>query len=245
MLWQCPYNRIMLNVNAPDKAHALGSSELFRQIAPAELEQLASRWVWKVFPANATLFSAEQVGDGVYVIVRGTVKIHVEQLDGSDVFIEISGAGDVLGEMSVVENAGRSATARAMEETVCLWLAHAAFQELLLTTPPVSQNLMRILSARLRAANERIQAMSRLDVKHRIARQLVVFANRYGARDAHGHIVIQIRLTQAELADLVGATRERVNQVLGELRREELIEIDAANHITLRAPEMLGEWMPG
>lgn len=235
----------MLNIMAPDKANALGSSELFRNIAPAELEQFAPRWIWKTFPAGATLFSAQQTGDGVYVIVRGTVKIHVEQIDGSDVFIEISGAGDVLGEMSVVENAGRSATARAMEETVSLWLARAAFQELLLTTPRVSQNLMRILSTRLRAANERIQAMSRLDVKHRIARQLLVFANRYGERDAHGRVVIQIRLTQGDLADLVGATRERVNQVLGELRREDLIEIDAASHITLCAPELLATWVQG
>ncbi|MBI4674001.1 MAG: Crp/Fnr family transcriptional regulator [Chloroflexi bacterium] len=81
--------------------------------------------------------------------------------------------------------------------------------------------------------------MSRLDVKHRIVRQLLVFANRYGKRDAHGHIVIQIRLTQGDLADLGGATRERVNQVIGELRRADLIEIDSSNHITLRAPETL------
>jgi CRP-like cAMP-binding protein len=126
-----------------------------------------------------------------------------------------------------------------LEETCVLQIDRARFEELLRANPRVSQNLMRILSARLRAANARIQALSRLDVKQRVARQLLIFADKYGAPDAHGSILIQIRLTQADIADLVGATRERVNQVLGEMRRARLLEMDSTNHFTLYAREQL------
>ncbi len=221
------------------KIDALADTELMRGITRAELECIAARWIYKTIPTGTRLFSAQQASDGVYVIVRGTIKLHVEQLDGRDVFIDIAGAGDVVGEMSILENTGRSATARALEETDVLWLDCAGFQELLTTMPRIAQNLTRILSARLRAANERIQAFARLDVKLRVVRQLLIFADKYGTRCPDGSVLIQIRLTQSDLADLIGATRERVNQGLGELRRAGLIQILPNNHVLAREPETL------
>ena len=239
MFTQPLYNSSMTNVLPSAKITALAASELMRGVPRTELERIAPLWTAKTIPSGDILFTTQQPGDGAYLIVRGTVKLHVEQLDGSDVFIDISGAGDLLGEMSIVENSVRSATGRALEDTLVLWIDRKAFQNLLVTMPHVSQNLMRILSARLRAANERIQAMSRLDVKRRVLRQLMIFANKYGARLADGTVLIQIRLTQANIADLIGATRERVNQVIGELRRGGQIRVDSTNHITLCDPALV------
>lgn len=225
------YNLVMPNKRAR-QIEALAATELMRGVSGAEVERLAARWIPKTLPAGTVLFNTQQTSDGAYVIVRGTIKLLVEQWNGKDVFIDLVGARDLVGEMGIVENSQRSATARTLEETDVLWIEGAAFQELLTTTPRVAQNVMRILSARLRAANERIQAFARLDVKLRVARQLLIFADKYGARRAGG-VTLQLRLTQGDLADLVGATRERVNQGLGELRRAGLIFIDSNNVITL------------
>lgn len=240
MLAQQLYNANMAHpFSHTDKVNALAGVELFAGLPHADVERVAAQWTAKTISAGTILFSAQQPGDGAYVIVRGTIKLHIEQWDGSDVFIDIAGAGDVLGEMSIVENMTRSATAQALEETRVLKIDRAGFEELLRAQPRVAQNLMRILSARLRAANERIQALSRLDVKQRVARQLLLFAIKYGQTRADGAVLIQIRLTQANLADLVGATRERVNQVLGEMRRARWIEMDGSGYITLCARDQL------
>lgn len=241
MLAQQLYNSTMHAEFTHAKIDALAETELMRGMTRAELERIAARWIYKTIPTGTLLFSAQQASDGAYVIVRGTIKLHVEQWDGRDVFIDIAGAGDVVGEMSIVENTGRSATAQTLEATDVLWIDRAAFQELLTAMPRVSQNLMRILSARLRAANERIQAFARLDVKLRVVRQLLIFADKYGKRREDGSVLIQIRLTQGDLADLIGATRERVNQGIGELRRAGLVFVDASNSISLCEPETLAQ----
>jgi len=97
----------------------------------------------------------------------------------------------------------------------------------------MAQNLMRILSNRLRNSTGQFQAMAALDVNGRVIRQLLTFADRYGTAGLDGEIVIPIRLTQYELASLVGASRKRVNQAMVVLKREGWIASDSCYHITI------------
>lgn len=199
-----------------------------------ELVWLAQRVHHRTFPAGANIFSAEQLAEAVYIILSGTVKVHVEQLNGRDVTLSILGDGDVLGEMSIIDSVGRSASALTLEETSTLWMDNATFQQLLEEFPPVARNLVGILTARIRLSDQLIQAFATLDVYGRVARQLLAFAEKYGGEDPTPEIRIPIVLTQGDIADLVGASRKRVNQVMVRFREENLIEVDKSGHILVR-----------
>jgi CRP/FNR family cyclic AMP-dependent transcriptional regulator len=160
------------------------------------------------------------------------VKIHVEQ-GGRDVIIAILGTGDLLGEMSLIDSVGRSASAVTLENSLLLWMDKVSFNYMLDNFTPMARNLVRILSARVRLSDQLIQALASLDVTGRVARQLLAFAEKYGlAKD--GATQIRIVLTQSDIADLVGASRKRVNQTMVLFKEQGLIDTDAEGRIAIR-----------
>ncbi|MBN2149366.1 MAG: Crp/Fnr family transcriptional regulator [Anaerolineales bacterium] len=200
-------------MNKP-KPDVLVTLSLFNGLTPKELDALSDRLHCRAFPAGASIITVEQPGEAVYIILSGTVKVHIEQTNGNDVVLAILGPGDVVGEMSLMDSAGRSASVVTLDESTLLWIDRLSFQESLRSTPALAMNLVRILSSRVRLANEQIQTLATLDVNGRVARQLLAFADKYGEQASTGGITIPIRLTQSEIADLVGASRKRVNQVI-------------------------------
>src|SRR5512135_1248858 len=123
-----------MNNQIPD-AQNLTSLALFQGLKPKELAWLGERLHMKTFQAWTNLMLVEQPGQVVYVILNGTVKIHIEQADGTDVILAFLGKGDTLGEMSLVDSAGRSASAITLETTSLIWMDNQSFQEALQTIP--------------------------------------------------------------------------------------------------------------
>lgn len=212
---------------------------LFRDLTGEQLARVNTLLRRKTFPAGTNLISAEEPGEVVYIVFEGTVKVYVTQADGNDVIIAFGGPGDVEGEMSVLDSVSRSANIVTQEQTTVLWIDRLHFQECLRSTPTMTFNLVRILSERLRAANERIQALCALDVYGRVARQVLAFAHQYGRAGSNGAILIPIRLTQSDIASLVGATRERVNQVMTSFKQRDYISVDRNYRITVHDPAAL------
>ncbi len=103
-----------------------------------------------------------------------------------------------------------------------------------MSMPAMSQNLLRILSRRLRNSTSHLRAIAALDVNGRIIQQMLAFADRYGSSSRDGQVLIPIRLTQNDLAGLVGASRKRVNQAMVILKRCGWIAIDGSFHITIK-----------
>ncbi len=227
-------------VSDPNTLNAL---PLFRDLSRDQLAWVNERLRRQTYTANTTIFSVEQPAEVVYIIMSGTIRIHVEQASGADVIIDIAGAGDVLGEMAVIDQLGRSASALTLEETVTVWMDRASFQEGLRTMPALALNLTRILSRRLRMANERIQAFASLDVYGRVARHLLAFADKYGQPQSGGDTLIPIRLTQSDIADLVGASRERVNQIMSFYKQRKYISVDRNYRITIHNRDGLTQHM--
>jgi len=207
--------------------------ELFRGLSAEQLDHLAQRIYCRVYPSGTNLIIAEQPGEVVYVLLYGTVKIHVEQVNGNDVVLSILGTGDIVGEISLIDSAGRSASVVTLEESQILWMGGETFQECLQTMPALSKNLARILAGRLRLANELIQALASLDVNGRVARQILAFADRYGMQQADG-VVIPVRLTQGDEAARVGASRKRVNQAMVLFKQQGLVALDEKGWIVMR-----------
>jgi CRP-like cAMP-binding protein len=132
-----------------------------------------------------------------------------------------------------VDLEARCASATTVEPSVLLWMDRSTFQHHLKTEPILTFHLVRQLTARLRQANEQIQALSSLDVAGRVAHQLLGLADHYGEADERGCRRIALPLTQQDIADIVGASRESVNRALGALRQEGAIEVDPSHRITL------------
>jgi len=220
---------------------ALEEIKLFHGLSPDQLSQIKGWLYLRTFPAGANLITAEQPGEVIYIIQSGTLKIHIEQADGADVVLAILGPGDIVGEISLIDSAGRSASVVTLEESQLLWMGGLAFQECLRTIPVFSQNLVRILAGRVRLANELIQALATLDVNGRVARQMLAFAEKYGSYDLKGDVLIPIRLTQGDIADLVGASRKRVNQVMVMFKQLGYITVDERGRITVRDRKALAQ----
>jgi CRP/FNR family transcriptional regulator, cyclic AMP receptor protein len=218
---------------AQAKAGTLEKIPLFRGLSGQDLSRLAPMLHHMTMYAGSNLMSVAEQGEAVYILLGGTVKIHVEQRDGSDVILAILGAGETVGDMDMVDALGRSANVVTLEETELLWMQRAAFQECLQTMPTLTLNLTRILTRRLRISNAQVQALSALDVYGRVARQILAFAQEYGHSSPNGDIIIPFRLTQTDMADLVGASRVRVNQVLVHFKEQHYISVDQNYRITL------------
>lgn len=206
---------------------------LFRGIPEEQLAQLCDLIGRKQFPANTPLMLAEQAGEVVYFILSGTVKIHLEQADGSEVIISILGRGEMVGEMSALGWASRSASVITLETSALLWLDRATFQRCLLTMPVLSFNLASMLATRLRHANEKIQALATQAVETRIARQILHFAEQYGQKQENGDVLILLRLTQSDLAAMTGCSREHVNKVIVSYKERGYLSVDRQYHLTL------------
>jgi CRP/FNR family cyclic AMP-dependent transcriptional regulator len=223
-----------------DTRDLLADIELFKGLTPAQLEWIAQRAHRRVFEAGRNVLTIEQPGEAVYIILHGTVKIHIEQ-GQRDVIVSILGAGDLLGEMSLIDSVGRSASAVTLEDSLMLWMDKLTFNYMLDNFTPVARNLVRILSARVRLSDQLIQALATLDVNGRVARQLLAFAEKYG-HEKDDATQIRIVLTQSDIADLVGASRKRVNQAMVLFKERGLIDTDAEGRIAIKDSERLARF---
>lgn len=202
----------MTELRRDDTRHLLSDIRLFEGLTMAQLDWISKHAHRRIFNAGTNVMTAEQPGEAVYVILHGTVKIHIEQGE-RDVILSVLGSGDLLGEMSLIDSVGRSASAITLENSLMLWMDKTTFNYILDNFPPVARNLVKILSARVRLSDQVIQSLATLDVNGRVARQILAFAERYGHETTNGTLV-PIALTQSDLADLVGASRKRVNQAM-------------------------------
>lgn len=229
----------MANVRTDNTRNLLSYIQLFEGLTPTQLDWVAQHAHRRNFEAGRNVMTVDQPGEVVYIILHGTVKIHIEQ-GARDVILAILGVGDMLGEMSLIDSVGRSASAVTLETSLMLWMDKATFNYMLENFPPVARNLVKIMSARVRLSDQLIQALATLDVNGRVARQLLAFAEKYG-REKDGVTQLHITLTQGDIADLVGASRKRVNQAMVLFKEQELID-DADGRIAIKDGEGLARY---
>ncbi len=206
----------------------LASLPLFHSLTPQQLHEVEIVIQRKNVPAGNVLMAEAQVGEVVYVIAQGAVRICVRR-GTRDVIIGIRGPGDTLGEMSVIDGDNRSATVITQTDCVLYWVSRADFWEVLWPIPPFSLNLTSLMVRRIRTLTGQIEAMATLSVQGRLARLILNLAENYGQpahiEDAPHAIQIPFRLTQADLANMIGATRVQVNQISKGWKRRNLVSI--------------------
>ena len=136
-------------------AEAIARVPLFEGLSRSELYRLSEHLHERPFPAGANVLIAEQPGEAVYVILSGSVKINAIRPDGTEVVLAVLGAGEVLGEMSVADSLGRSASVVTLEKTTLLWMDRRTFRASVALSTVLSRNLAEVLSKRVRLANAR------------------------------------------------------------------------------------------
>ncbi|HEX8001766.1 MAG TPA: Crp/Fnr family transcriptional regulator [Mycobacteriales bacterium] len=204
----------------------LRSAPLFAGLPDAAWTSLASRLSSRVVARGEALFREGDDGDELHVIVDGKMKITRSSSDGRENAIAILGPGDLLGELALFDSQRRGATATAVNDTTLASLSRPDFHAWLAEHPSVSLELLRALAARLRQTNEAMADLVFTDVPGRIAKTLLGLGDRFGSPTGDGGVRVAHDLTQEELAQLVGASRETVNKALSDFATRGWIRLD-------------------
>jgi CRP-like cAMP-binding protein len=192
-------------------------------LEPVERDALSDHKRKRRFNRSTTLMNAGTLSNSVVVILEGRVKLSFFTDEGHEVVLGIRGPGDLLGELSALDGRPHSATATALEPVEAMIVATPDFHAFLLDHPRVSLMLLRMLTARLRDADEKRIEFAAYDSVGRVARRLVEMADRFGDQQDDG-LLITLPLSQEELAGWTGSSREAVSKALQALRARGLID---------------------
>jgi CRP/FNR family cyclic AMP-dependent transcriptional regulator len=203
----------------------LSEVALFRGLPAEQLSKIETRLHRRTFPAGSNVITAEEPGETVYVVLEGSVKAYVIRPDGIEVVLAALGRGELIGEMSLADSLGRSASVMTLEETSFLVLDRETFRASVEELPTMALNLADVLSRRLRLANAHLRSVAAMDVPGRVAAQLLALTREYGEPSPRGGTLIPLPLTQSDLAGLVGASRVRVNQAIGFFKKRRYLSV--------------------
>lgn len=213
---------------------ALATVPLFKPLSTAEIDQILGHTALQRRPRGTQILRKGDPGSGMIVILQGAVRISTLSEDGREVSYAILGVGEILGEISLLDGAERSADVTVIEDCVLLIVERAGFLSLIRKNPDLSLKLMGELCRRLRRSNLAVENLALLDLPSRIGKLLLGLPQVAGSA---GHRVT-IRLSQGDLATLAGGSRENVNRQLRLWEKAGIIARDRGRIVILR-PESL------
>lgn len=202
---------------------ALRLVPFFAKMQPDEADGLAQKLVPRRFNSGQIIFHHGDPGGLLYIISKGKVKITHSTAEGQEALLAILGEGDFFGELALLDDSPRSATAEALEPTKTLTLHRDDFLRYLSYNPDFSKHVLQTLAQHIRRLNNQISDIFFLDLPGRLARTLLQLAEQHGRVNTDG-ILIDLSLTQTDLAEMTGATRVSVNKALGRFRRARWIK---------------------
>jgi CRP-like cAMP-binding protein len=225
-----------------DARSILAQASIFEGLDQGQIDALARMAIRKSYRTREIVLRKGDPAMQIFVIASGRLKAITRGSEGRQAALSIMGPGEVFGEVAVLDGEPRSATISALEPCELLILNRNEFFHFLERNPTAAVGLLQVLARRLRRLSERVEDSTFLEIPGRLAKALVRLAQRYG-RDVGDGTRIDLKLSQQELGDLVGATRESVNKQLRAWQAEGLLEQDGGR-VTLKdveAFESLGE----
>jgi CRP-like cAMP-binding protein len=191
------------------------SAPLFSALSDEEAASLRSSMTLVKVTKGHTLFKEGEEGDRLFVVLDGKLKLGKSSPDGRENLQEILGPGEMFGELSLFDPGPRTATATAITDAKLLMLPHEKVLDLITSQPAVSLELLRRLAQRLRDSRGEQSDLVFVDVPGRVAKAIIDLGERFGETKDDG-LHVKHDLTQEELAQLVGASRETVNKALAD-----------------------------
>jgi len=216
---------------------AIGRSRLFRGLAQADLELIAPMLRQRRFRAGETIFHEGDPGDAMHVIASGRAKISIESHEGGEAILVTLGPGEVFGELVLLDEAPRSATAVAVEPTVTYILTQPAFGPLMADNEAFRSAILHNLTLELRRLTAHVSELHFLDLGGRLASRLARMAEE-AAPGQSNDVRLGRAYTQSELAAMIGGTRQSVNRVMAELVGEGLLRIEPHDLVVVDVARM-------
>jgi CRP/FNR family transcriptional regulator len=210
----------------------LATVPLFAALEDDTAALLASALTTRTVLRGHVVFSEGDTGDRLFVVLDGKVKISRAALDGRENLLAVLGPGEMFGELSLFDPGSRTATATAITECTLASLDHDDLRPLLLQQPAVAVQLLRALAQRLRRTNEAMADLVFSDVPGRVAKALLDLAEKFGVEESDG-VRVRHDLTQEELAQLVGASRETVNKALSDFANRGWLRLEGRTVLLL------------
>ena len=199
---------------------------LFAALDAATADQLMESMSPRRLARGDVVFHEGDPGDSLYVITRGKVKLSKAASDGRESLLSVLGPGEMFGELSLFDPGPRLTTAYVVSDTEFISLGNDALRSFLEQHPEVAMQMLAGLAHRLRKTNEGLSDLVFTDVPGRVAKALLDLSDRFGRRSEAG-LVVAHDLTQEELAQLVGASRETVNKALADFAQRGWVTLGA------------------
>lgn len=210
----------------------LATAPLFAGVDPATADLLASAMTTRKVDRGHVVFTEGDTGDRLFIVLEGKVKISRSASDGRENLLAVLGPSEMFGELSLFDPGPRTATATAVTDSALASLDHDDLRPLLLAQPSVAAQLLAALAQRLRRTNEAMADLVFSDVPGRVAKALLDLAERFGDAESDG-VRVHHDLTQEELAQLVGASRETVNKALSEFANRGWLRLEGRTVLLL------------
>ena len=205
---------------------------IFQGVEPSAAQALASELEPVDFPRGHIIFAEGEQGDRLYIISNGKVKIGRKSPDGRENLLAIFGPSDMFGELSIFDPGPRTSSATTITEVRAVSMDRDALRSWIADRPEIAEQLLRVLARRLRRTNNNLADLIFTDVPGRVAKQLLQLAQRFGSIDG-GQLRVTHDLTQEELAQLVGASRETVNKALADFVHRGWIQLQGKSVVVL------------
>ena len=199
---------------------------IFQGLDPAAANTLRAAMAPVKLRKGQALFKEGDDGDNLYIITSGKIKLGTKSQDGREKLLMVLGPGDMFGDLSLFDSGPRTSTATAVTESWLLTLGQEKVIPWVREHPEASLHLLARLASRLRRTNEVVSDLVFSDVPGRVAKALIDLGVKFGEKTSDGFLVHH-DLTQEELAQLVGASRETVNKALADFAQRSWIKLEA------------------
>lgn len=216
----------------------LGRSTVFGDLPGDQLDRLAAGCRVRRYAKGEQVFARGDVDGGMYCLAEGSVALSVTSADGGEVTLAVLRPPQTFGELAVIDGGPRAATATARQASVVVSIPRSEVRRLLGEEPSVGSALLMALSGLIRQVDDYASDLVLVDLPGRVAKFLVA-ASATGRPGDDGAVVVDLRLSQGELARLVGGSRQQVNRVIVALEAAGAIERTGSRIVSVR-PDLLG-----
>jgi CRP/FNR family cyclic AMP-dependent transcriptional regulator len=204
--------------------------EGFGPLPPETLKALAASSIARRFPRNAVLIHEGELGDSLFIVLSGRLKVYASNEAGKEIVIDFHGPGECVGEMSI-DGSPRSASVMTTEATTCAIVSRAQFRDFLQEHPDFALYLIGKLIQRARRATENVKSLALSDVYGRLVRLLNGLAH-----EADGKLVVAEKLTQQDIAERVGSSRDMISRLMKDLVAGGYLAVEDRTIVILKRP---------
>ena len=226
----------------PNKLWFLTHIRLFDGITPSEMQEMEKITRMEEVKKRQPLYLPGDPSSNVYLLKRGRVKIASTAVNGKEVTFDILEAGDIFGELDVLEDAPRSTSAETLDDALICVIPRKDFDQYLAMHPGVMFKLTKLIGLRLKKIQSQVEDLVFRDVPARLAHLLVELSKSDGVAGGQG-VRLKVKLTHQEMANLIGCSRETVSATMGQFRDDGLIQVDGRTITivdTKRLTQLLG-----